>query len=118
MAHHGGALALERGHLDPAAMQLDEALDQAEAQAGAAVPAELGRTLEALEHARLVGLGDADAVILEAEAAADTATKRLATLKALRTALRGYDMAVTVLIEQPAPLNPIANPEERKHELP
>ena len=50
-----------------AAVQLDQALDDRQAEAGAAMLGALAAALEALEHALLLLLRDADALVLDRE---------------------------------------------------
>src|SRR5438552_2898191 len=54
-------------HSEAAAVQLDEASRQGEAQPGALLQVRGARLLEGLEDARLVGGGDAGAVVAHAE---------------------------------------------------
>ena len=63
MAGHARAAARFRVQLDPAAVQLDQALDQRQTEAGAAVAALAPGALELAEHALDIFLADADAGI-------------------------------------------------------
>src|SRR5277367_2462858 len=94
---HGGARAALGFHLDAAAMQLDEALDQRQAKPGAGLPRLRVAALELLEDAGLLLARDAGAVIGDDERDIVTLAMRL---EADRAARRGEFDGVGDQVEQ------------------